>query len=214
VRITRPFYLGKYEVTQDQWQTIMSRNPSYFKNNPENPVDNVSWDNIQPFLSKLNEATPAAGVRFVLPTEAQWEYACRAGTTTYWHCGDEQETLREYDWVGVNSVKHPEEIAPDRRAPTHPVGQLKPNPFGLCDLHGNVNEWCTDWQIGEYSYYAQSPIDDPPGPSSGYARVYRGGCSHSYWPAWRCRSAWRGWGGVGERYPNYGFRLVGVLPDK
>ena len=201
VRITRPFYLGKYEVTQTQWQTIMGRNLSFVKNSPENPVEQVSWDDIQSYLVKLNEAASAAETRFALPTEAQWEYACRAGTTTYWHSGDSEDTLQEYDWLETSS----EDI-------THPVGQLKPNAFGLYDLHGNVAEWCADWLSSEYHYYETSPVDDPSGPSAGSARVYRGG--HKGAPTWHCRSAWRGWYPSHLRRTYIGFRLAVVLADK
>ena len=157
---------------------------------------------------KLNEATSTARMRFTLPTEAQWENACRAGTTTYWHCGDGEDTLQEYDWFGKDAEENFDEMAP-----SHRVGQLRPNPFGLYDMHGNVSEWCADWQTREYVYYTKSPVEDPAGPTSGYARIYRGGGASSYSPAWRCRSAWRGWNGSSERAPHRGFRLVGILPD-
>jgi len=209
VRITRPFYLGKYEVTQDQWLGIMGRNPSGFKSSPNHPVEQVSWDDVQPFLVKLNEAASASGMQFALPTEAQWEYACRAGTTTYWHCGDNEDALREYDWFEDNA-----EATPGEFIPTHPVGRLNPNPFGLYDIHGNVSEWCADWMsAAETNYYAKSPVEDPTGPSSGHERILRGGNVTSRTPAWRCRSAWRAWTETDRRYPDLGFRLAGVLQD-
>jgi formylglycine-generating enzyme required for sulfatase activity len=213
VRITQPFYLGKYEVMQDQWLGIMGRNPSRFKSNPNHPVEQVSWDDVQPFLAKLNEAASAAKMQFALPTEAQWEYACRAGTTTYWHCGDSEDALQEYDWFEEDARKTSDEIIP-----SCPVGQLKPNPFGLYDLHGNVSEWCADRVSGKHNYYTSSPIDDPIGSSEGDQRALRGGSVRH--PAWRCRSAWRGWYVItpeslhASRMDHVGFRLVGVLPEK
>jgi formylglycine-generating enzyme required for sulfatase activity len=176
VRITRPFYLGKYLVTQEQWETVMGDNPSQFKG-PKNPVETVSWEECQPFLDKLNvKSGPAAG-KFQLPTEAQWEYACRAGSTTRYCCGDEESGLGEYAWYRTNSENC-----------THPVGEKKPNAWGLCDIHGNVWEWCQDWY--DEGYYANSPADDPRGPETGSDRVVRGGPWRR--PARSCRSANRG----------------------
>jgi len=160
VRITKPFYLGKYEVTQEQWQAVMGDNPSSFKG-PKNPVVNGSWDDCQQFLVKLNAKVRTQGGKFALPTEAQWEYACRAGSTTKYCFGDDEKQLGEYAWNDNSGRK------------THPVGEKKPNAFGLYDMHGNVWEWCQDW-YGE-EYYANSPADDPTGPDSGNDRVLRGG---------------------------------------
>ena len=161
VRITKPFYLGKYLVTQEQWEAVMGSNPSHFKG-PKNPVEQVSWDDCQKFLEKLNaKSGPGAG-KFQLPTEAQWEYACRAGSTTRYCFGDDESGLGEYAWYGANSG-----------GKTHPVGEKKPNAWGLYDMHGNVWEWCQDWYDG--GYYANSPTDDPTGPATGSYRVFRGG---------------------------------------
>jgi formylglycine-generating enzyme required for sulfatase activity len=169
VRITKPFYVGKHEVTQRQWEAVMGINPSKFKGDPSRPVENVSWEDIPPFLSKLNESRENRAVRFVLPTEARWEYACRAGTTTFWHCGDSEASLQDYGWFDVNS-----------RNQTHSVGRLQPNAWGLYDLHGNVWEWCADWY--DASYYQKSPVNDPCGPTTGWlrARVLRGGSWNLY----------------------------------
>jgi formylglycine-generating enzyme required for sulfatase activity len=125
VRITKPFYLGKYLVTQEQWEAVMGSNPSYFKS-PKNPVEQVSWDNCQQFLEKLNAKLGARGGKFALPSEAQWEYACRAGSTTHYCSGDDTSGLGDYAWHEKNS-----------RSTTH-VGEKKPNAWGLYDMHGNA----------------------------------------------------------------------------
>ncbi len=124
VRITKPFYLGKYPVTQEQWQAVMGDNPSHFKV-PKNPVEEVSWDDCLQFLRRVNEKV--GGGKFRFPTEAQWEYACRAGSTTHYCFGDEDSGLSEYAWYAANSGGTP-----------HPVGEKKPNAWGLYDMHGNI----------------------------------------------------------------------------
>jgi len=128
VRITKPFYLGKYLVTQEQWQAVMGNNPSYFAGRRKNPVEQVSWDDCQKFLGKLNGKFGEGRGRFQLPTEAQWEYACRAGSRTRFCFGDGEDNLGEYAWFGNNSGIEG----------THPVGKKKPNAWGLYDIHGNV----------------------------------------------------------------------------
>ena len=171
VRITKPFYLGKYLVTQEQWESVMGKNPSPFKGT-KNPVERVSWDDCQEFLKRLNEKS--GGGKFRLPTEAQWEYACRAGSTTRYCFGDDESGLGEYAWYDKNSGGR-----------THPVGEKKPNAWGFFDTHGNVSEWCADWW--DASYYRNSPTDDPTGSSGGAFRVSRGGGWGS--GARDCRSA-------------------------
>jgi len=181
VTISRPFYMGKFEVTQEQWKTVMNGNPSHFKG-AKNPADNISWEASQEFVKKLNEKFGNSGVTFSLPTEAQWEYACRAGTSTRYGYGNEEAGLEEYGWFKSTAG-----------GKTHPVGEKKPNAWGLYDMHGNVWEWCADWYDG--NYYKQSPSNDPAGPAdpkgeSGVAsRVLRGGSWGD--PAFYCRSAYR-----------------------
>jgi len=124
------FAIGKYPVTQAQYQAVMGNNPSHFKNNPQNPVEQVSWDDAQAFCQKLSEIT---GKNYRLPTNSEWEYACRAGTTTTYYFGDDASELEDYGWYKKNS-----------NDTTHIVGQKKPNGWGLYDMHGNVCEWCAD----------------------------------------------------------------------
>jgi formylglycine-generating enzyme required for sulfatase activity len=158
VKITKPFYMQTTEVTQAQWKAVMGNNPSYFKGN-DLPVETVSWDDAQEFIKKLSAKE---GVKYRLPTEAEWEYACRAGSTTKFYFGEDESKLDEYAWYHNNSD-----------GKTHPVGQKKPNAWGLYDMHGNVWEWCQDWYGADY--YKNSPAEDPQGPASAESRVLRGG---------------------------------------
>jgi formylglycine-generating enzyme required for sulfatase activity len=196
VRITKPFYLGKYLVTQEQWKAVMGSNPSYFKR-PKNPVETVSWDDCQQFLKRLNDKVGSG--KFQLPTEAQWEYACRAGSKTRYCFGDDASKLGEYAWYDENSGGE-----------THPVGDKKPTAWGLYDMYGNIWEWCQDWY--EDGYYAKSPMDDPTGAATGSYRVIRGG--GWYIPARYCRSANRLSLVPGLRYRYLGFRVSLVPADK
>ena len=193
VTITKPFYMGKYEVTQEQWEAVMGSNPSNFKG-AKNPVEQVSWEDCEKFIGKLKEKV--SGRDFRLPTEAEWEYACRAGSTTDYCYGDGDESLDEYAWYYGNS-----------ESKTHPVGQKKANAWGLYDMHGNVWEWCSDW----YGDYADGAVSDPKGPESGSARVLRGGswggnardcrsaCRHSYDPFAPATTTVFGWCAVWRR---------------
>ncbi|MEO5354197.1 MAG: formylglycine-generating enzyme family protein [Magnetococcus sp. XQGC-1] len=159
ITISRPFYLGKYEVTQSQWLAIMEQNPSKFIGGSL-PVDNVSWVAVQTFIQRLN--AKEGGVAYRLPTEAEWEYAARAGSDTTWYWGNSADEAERYAWYNSNANKQ-----------THPVGQLQPNAWGLYDMLGNVWEWVSDRH--DSKYYARSPRTDPTGPDTGSSWVYRGG---------------------------------------
>ena len=192
VSITKPFYLGVTEVTQEQYQKVMGTNPSQFKG-PQNPVEKVSWADAVEFCGKLS-AMPAektSGHVYRLPTEAEWEYACRSGTTTAYGFGDDASRLGDYGWFDGNSDSK-----------THPVGEKKPNAWGLYDMHGNVWEWCQDW----YGDYPSGSATDPTGATSGSFRVGRGGSWNNF--ARSCRSAYRNRSAPGDRYDGLGFRVL------
>jgi formylglycine-generating enzyme required for sulfatase activity len=185
VTISRSFELGKYEVTQGQWIKVMASNPSNFKGDDRLPVEWVSWNDIQGFIAKLNAFND--GYRYRLPTEAEWEYAARAGTV-----GPYYGNLDAVAWHDPNSGNK-----------THPVGQKQPNGFGLYDMLGNVWEWCSDW-YGE-SYYGSSPATDPKGASSGQSRILRGGSWDDVW--WYARVSSRYGVVPGGRDAYIGFRV-------
>jgi formylglycine-generating enzyme required for sulfatase activity len=189
VTLSRPFHLGKFPVTQAQWEAVMGPNPSLFKG-PDRPVEQVSWEDCQAFVARLNTAGQGT---FRLPTEAEWEYACRAGSSGRYCFGDDEDLLGAYAWYSANAGGQ-----------THPVGLKKANAWGLHDMHGGVWEWCQDW----WDDYPDGPATDPQGPSAGFmgARVFRGGC-------WRggadfAASAHRGGRGAGYRASILGLRLV------
>jgi formylglycine-generating enzyme required for sulfatase activity len=184
VRISKGFWLGRTEVTQGLWQVVMGSNPSYFLKGSSYPVERVSWDDCQAFITKLNQMVGSNYFR--LPTEAEWEYACRAGTT-----GDYYGNVDSIAWYDGNSG-----------STTHPVAQKQANAFGLYDMSGNVWEKCQDW-FGDYSGGYQT---DPTGPVSGSFRVGRGG-SWEFW-ARGVRSAIRGISVPGNRSNQTGFRLA------
>ena len=189
VTISNAFYMGIYHVTQEQYEQVMGKNPSNFKG-AQNPVEQVSWDDAVEFCKALSKK---AGKTVSLPTEAQWEYACRAGSKTRFSYGDDDDygKLGDYAWYTKNS---------DNK--THPVGQKKPNDFGLYDMHGNVLQWCSDWYAESY---ANANKTDPMGPASGSDRVLRGGCW--YGDPDRCRSAYRRWFTPDNRHYGVGFRV-------
>jgi ELWxxDGT repeat protein len=179
VTLTKGFYLGKYEVTQAEYEAVMTGNPnglsatpSQSSGNPNRPVENVSWDDIQVFLTRLNAQQAAnlpAGWSYVLPTESQWEYACRAGTTTAYSWGATTASSNaNYDWDGTHNT------GIDFKR-TRDVGQYAANPWGFFDMHGNIAEWCADWYVWRSSTSYVEPLTDPTGPASGLDRVTRGG---------------------------------------
>ncbi|MDL2330339.1 formylglycine-generating enzyme family protein, partial [Desulfosarcina sp. OttesenSCG-928-A07] len=188
VTLTRSFFIGKYEVTQAEWIVVMGNNPSKYKGR-NHPVEQVSWNEAQAFISALNQKEGITAYR--LPTEAEWEYAARAGSTTTYSYGDNARQLGQYAWY-------------DSDTGTQPVGQLQPNKWGLYDIHGNVLEWVQDWY--EEGYYANSSEIDPQGPPSGSYRVIRGGGWYNH--ADGCRSAIRSGVSPDGRSGSLGFRVA------
>jgi formylglycine-generating enzyme required for sulfatase activity len=193
VTISQPFYLGKYPVTQAQWLAIMGTNPSRFPGE-DHPVESVSWDDVQCFIRTLNARE--GGSKYRLPTEAEWEYAARAGATTAYCCGNDARHLDAYAWYAANA-----------RGTTHPVGQRQPNAWGLQDMHGNVWEWVQDW----YGTYPAAPVRDPQGPATGSHRVRRGGGWYS--DAHECSAAYRSIIKAGDCYSTLGFRLLRIASE-
>jgi formylglycine-generating enzyme required for sulfatase activity len=191
------FRMGKYEVTQKQWTEIIGSNPSSFKNCEDCPVENVSWNDVQEFIKQLNRKT---GKNYRLPTEAEWEYAARGGSTG--STSTSSATATKY--AGSNSIDEVAWYDNNSGSKTHPVGQKKPNELGLYDMTGNVWEWCSDWYGSDY--YKNSPRNNPQGSASGSNRVLRGGSWSS--GARYCRVALRNYGHPVDRVINDGFRLV------
>jgi formylglycine-generating enzyme required for sulfatase activity/tRNA A-37 threonylcarbamoyl transferase component Bud32 len=192
VILTKPYYLGVYPVSQGEYERVMGCNPSYFKGD-RHPVEKVSWEDAMAYIERLNSLAEemSLGRRYRLPTESEWEHACRAGSRTAYCYGDEDSRLGDYAWYASNSESR-----------THPVGETESNAWGLQDMHGNVWEWCSDW----YGDYPNAEVTDSTGPTSGSNRVFRGGCwfsGTSY-----CRSAFRGWDAPSCRYNDLGFRLA------
>ena len=182
ITLTKGFWMMETEVTQKQWKAVMGSLPDCGFKGDNLPVERVSWNDCQEFCEKCS----ALGLPVQLPTEAQWEYACRAGST-----GAYAGNLDEMAWYGSNSGSK-----------THPVGTKKANAWGLYDMHGNVWEWCQDW----YGDYPSGSVTDPTGPSNGSSRVYRGGSWLNF--AWICRSAFRGSLDPGLQSNDLGFRCV------
>ncbi len=198
VKLSKGFWMGKYEITQEQWLAIMDDNPSHFKG-AKHPVDSVIYDDCLNFMKRLNEKVPGGGFR--LPTEAEYEYACRAGTNTRYSCGDDASRLKDYAWYRDNMMNESAE-----------VGTKRPNPWGFYDLHGNMWEWCQDWFADDY--YQKSPLVDPQGPSTGGAnpmRVLRGGSWFSIHQD--CRSLYRSRYPPADRYNVDGLRVVRTVPQ-
>ncbi len=216
VQLTKDFEMQATSVTQFVWFVVMGGNPSHFKEkkHAENdfakvsgtqlllnhPVEQVSYEDVKEFMKKLNELTkrhnPSFEGEFSLPTEAQWEYAARGGTTTRYHFDESRDALRDFAWYSENADGH-----------THAVGTRQPNPLGLFDMSGNVWQWVKDWYAAAYT---MGVLTDPQGPSSGSYRVLRGGGWYGY--ARYVRSARRHYGHPGYRGNNVGFRFVRTLP--
>ena len=191
VTLTQPFYMGKFPVTQEQWQQITGQNPSQFKGR-DNPVEKISWNDAQAFCKTLSRKTNQ--VR--LPTEAEWEFACRAGTKTAYYSGNTEADLNRVAWYDANSKS------------THPVGQKVSNTFGLFDMHGNVWQWCQDC----FEDYTHSLAENPQGGARGPYRLLRGGC-WDYDPLY-CESAHRHAGPPDCAGYGLGFRVVLVPPSR
>jgi formylglycine-generating enzyme required for sulfatase activity len=200
VTISQDYYLGVTEVTQGQYEKVMGTNPSYFQkrvirksDSSMYPVEQVSWEDVVEFCQKLSELPEEkkAGRVYRLPTEAEWEYACRAGSKTAYSFGESAQSLGDYAWFDGNA-----------NGQTHPVGEKKPNAWGLYDMHGNVWEWCSDW----YCENLTGAVSDPTGPREGSHRVGRGGGWSTL--AEFCRSAYRFRYCPSFRNADYGFRLA------
>ena len=187
VTLTKGFYMGVHTVTQEQWKEITGNNPSKFKGEKNLPVEQVSWNDCQKFIEKLREKDKKP---YRLPTEAEWEYACRAGTKTPFSFG-ETISIDQANYSGKGK----------KEAKTTPVGSFAANALGLHDMHGNLWQWCEDW----YGDYPQNEVTDPKGPEKGQGRVLSGGC----WFGNRemCRSANREMNGPQNRNNEYGLRL-------
>jgi formylglycine-generating enzyme required for sulfatase activity len=207
VKITKPFWLGKCPVSQKEFSFVMGFNPSTYAatgtkktavhggDTSRYPVETVSWEDAVEFcrqLSALPEEVEAWRT-YRLPTEAEWEYACRAGTTTRWWCGNDEAGLEGAAWYDKNADGIP-----------HPLGEKQSNAWHLCDMHGNVWQWCADWFSADY--YRQSAPNDPAGPPTGSLRALRGGDFSS--GAWKCRSASRDGSAIASRGERHGFRVV------
>ncbi len=182
------FSIGKYEVTQGLWYAVMSSNPAWFEKGGKYPVERVTWDDVQQFIQKLNSMT---GKHYRLPTEAEWEYACRSGGKKEKYCGG--GNINNLAWHEENSVDT-----------THPVGTKTPNGLGIYDMSGNVQEWCQDWF--DEDYYPNSPEKNPAGPSIGENRSRRGG-GYDY-SVTLLRPTSRYQFRPTDRMDNLGFRLV------
>jgi formylglycine-generating enzyme required for sulfatase activity len=189
------FYVSQTEVTQRQWEAVMGNNPSNFKGDPNLPVENVSWNDAQKFIARLNQKEGTDTYR--LPTEAEWEYACRAGSQERFCYGDSERKVTHYAWYRGNAGNK-----------TNPVAQKNPNSWGFYDMHGNVWEWVTDRY--NPSYYTNSPPKNPTGPANGKSRVVRGGAWNLRRRYLRC--ATRNWAPPDGWNGKMGFRLAKAVP--
>ena len=196
VHLTKSFYLGRTEVTQGQWEAVMGSTPwrgrGWVREGADYSATFVNWHEASEFCRKLSESE---GVEYRLPTEAEWEYACRAGATTAYSFGDDASQLDDYAWYEENAGNVNQEFA-------HAVGEKKPNSWGLYDMHGNVAEWCADW----YGTYSELAVTDPVGPSEGSERVLRGG--GWYLDGESCRAAARDRDSPDFRHLSVGFRVL------
>lgn len=199
VTISKGFYLGKYEVTQEQWESVMGTQPWLGEDNvlvePFSPAVYLSWEEVQGFIDQLNQSDSDAIYR--LPTEAEWEYACRAGSDSHWWFGDDESRLRHYGW-------YDQSIRDLGLHTAQPVGDLQPNPWGLYDMNGNALEWVQDW----WGDYPSDSIIDPMGPETGSIRVLRGGAFDM-----DARLTWSGsraGDSPSNKYSSTGVRLVRV----
>jgi len=165
VTLTSDYWIGKYEVSQAEYTALMGKNPSYFTNDPQCPVEKVTWFEAQAYCQELTKRERKAGnlpdgYEYRLPTEAEWEYACRAGSTNFYSFGDSAAAADQFAWTSENSS-----------GTSHPVGQKRPNQWGLHDMHGNVWEWCSDW----FAPYPGMALTNPVGPARSEYKVFRGG---------------------------------------
>ena len=197
VTLTQGYWLADSACTQALWQAVMGNNPSNFQDNASNPVERVSWMDVQAFIDKLNNLVPELNA--CLPTEAEWEYACRAGTTTPFSFGD-NITPEQVNYDG--NYPYPGGEKGLYREKTVPVKSLAPNPWGLYEMHGNVYEWCADW----FAEYNEMPQTDPQGPATGGSRVLRGGSWYD--GGGNVRSADRRGLGPDGGDSDFGFRLA------
>lgn len=209
IQITKPFWIGQTEVTQGQFERVMKATPwrgeSYVKDGPAVAASYVSWDDAVQFCRRLTDAERKAGrlpagSAYRLPTEAEWEYACRAGTKTAFSFGEDDGRLGDYAWFDGNGIQWRNEAT----SFAHEVGEKRPNPWNLYDMHGNVSEWCSDWY--DYKIYHNSLTTDPQGPPTGTERVTRGAGWYPY--VWNCRSAFRHAREPESRGMGDGFRVV------